>query len=324
MNKRIHKHISYLLCEHNCVIIPGFGGFIASYQSARIESDTHLVHPAKKSILFNKSLQNNDGLLVNEVAVVEGLTFKQSEKAIEKYVEYLNDSLHLHKKIFIEEIGTLIQTSDDTILFIQSNRKNHLLSSYGFYTLQFPAIERTSVQERIEEKIKQIPKEKLPSNKKSWLKLAAVMLPLTVVTFFGVSQPQKWQTAYASLFPMTNSTIEIEEVPYSKANYHIDSPAINIEKAVTNSHAYINVNADVDSAESHHFVIAGAFRSEKNAKKLVAKLKDWNYADAKIIGKSGGGLYRVCYTGFNYSQDALIFLQTIKKSNSSAWLLSTK
>jgi nucleoid DNA-binding protein len=313
MHKRIHKHISHLLFQHNCVVIPEFGGFVANYQSAKIESKTYLIHPAKKSILFNKSLQNNDGLLVNEVAVAEGLTFKQSEKAIKKYVEYLRDSLHLHKKIFIEEIGTLLQTSDDTIIFIQTNSKNHLLSSYGFYTLQFPAIERTSVHEMIEEKIKQIPKEKLPSNKKSWLKLAAVILPLATLTFFGVSQPQKWQAAYASLFPITKNNSNNKVVPFSKLDYHIISPSINIKKAVEISHNLMNSNATVAVNESYHFIIAGAFKSEKNANSLVKKLKKWNYTEAKIIGVSGGGLFRVCYTSFDYSQDALIFLKKIKK-----------
>jgi nucleoid DNA-binding protein len=323
MNKKINKHISYLLCEHNCVIIPDFGGFIANYQSARIESDSHLIHPAKKAIVFNKSLQNNDGLLVNEVAVCEGLTFKQSEKEIAKYVEYLKDSLHLHKKIFIDEIGTLLQTSDNTILFIQSNTKNHLLSSYGFYTLQFPAIERTSVQEKFEEKIKQIPKEKLPSNRNSWLKVAAVLLPLATLTFFSINESPKWQKEYASLIPFSSSSSELEPTTYSKASYNINSPASNIESAVIVCHSLINKNAEIDNViDSKHFIVAGAFSSKKNANKLVAKLKRWDYQDAKIIGKNKSGLYRVCYSEFTQSNDALASLRNIKKSNPSAWLLS--
>ena len=57
------------------------------------------LHPASKSIVFNKSLNNNDGLLTNEVAVNEGITFKQAQKNIEDYVAYLNDSL-ISKKFF--------------------------------------------------------------------------------------------------------------------------------------------------------------------------------------------------------------------------------
>ena len=76
MKTKINKHISFLLCEHNCVIIPDFGGFVANYESSRLDNHSNLIYAPKKSIVFNKSLQNNDGLLINEIASYEGLTFK--------------------------------------------------------------------------------------------------------------------------------------------------------------------------------------------------------------------------------------------------------
>ena len=93
MKTKINKHISFLLCEHNCVVIPDFGGFVANYESARIDSRSHFMYAPKKSIVFNKSLQNNDGLLVNEIASCEGLTFKQAKKELDKYVLDLKESL---------------------------------------------------------------------------------------------------------------------------------------------------------------------------------------------------------------------------------------
>ena len=110
MKTKINKHISFLLCEHNCVVIPDFGGFVANYESARIDSRSHFMYAPKKSIVFNKSLQNNDGLLVNEIASCEGLTFKQAKKELDKYVLDLKESLKLYKKVFIEEVGTLLYT----------------------------------------------------------------------------------------------------------------------------------------------------------------------------------------------------------------------
>jgi hypothetical protein len=43
----------------------------------------------KKSIVFNRSLQNNDGLLVNEIALCNRLTFKQAQKELDVFVHAL-------------------------------------------------------------------------------------------------------------------------------------------------------------------------------------------------------------------------------------------
>ena len=37
MSLRLDSHISYLLHEHDCVILPAFGGFVANYHSAKID-----------------------------------------------------------------------------------------------------------------------------------------------------------------------------------------------------------------------------------------------------------------------------------------------
>ena len=182
INQQINNCISDLLCEHNCVVIPQFGGFVANYSSAHIDTNTNYMFAPKKSIVFNRSLQNNDGLLVNEIALCQGVTFKQAQKALDKYVLHLNESLKLHKKVYIDEVGTLLSTSEDTLIFVQSDSRNHLLDSFGFVTIQYPSIERNDVQNKIKKEIKQLDNTHLPVNKKRWLKVAAVLLPLFTIS----------------------------------------------------------------------------------------------------------------------------------------------
>ena len=324
MKTKINKHISFLLCEHNCVVIPDFGGFVANYESALIDSRSHFMYAPKKSIVFNKSLQNNDGLLINEIASCEGLTFKQAKKELDKYVLDLKESLKLYKKIFIEEVGTLLYTSEGNILFVQSNSRNHLLDSFGLSTVQYPAIQRTSVQEQFEEKIKHIDKKHLPSNKKVWLKAAAVLLPLFMVSALGISNKEKIQTTYANLSPFSSSTTETLETKksYSLAKFDIESPTNDIEQAVISFYEAKD-NMDTKPIDlDKQFIIDGAFSSKKNAQKMIAKLKGANFGNSKIVNQSHSGLYRVCYDGFSNSSEALSELRKIKKTNPSAWLLS--
>ncbi|MDB0007351.1 SPOR domain-containing protein [Flavobacteriales bacterium] len=329
MRTNINKHISDLLCEHNCVIIPDFGGFVANYESAFIDSRTNHMFAPKKSIVFNRSLKNNDGLLVNEIAVGEGLTFKQAKKELDKYVLNLNESLSLHKKVFIDEVGTLLLTSDEKVLFVQSNSRNHLLDSYGFTTIQYPAIQRTSVQERFEEKIKHIDKAHLPSNKKPWLKAAAVLIPLLMVSALGISNKDKIHSVYANLSPFGSSSSStvveaVETATTHLSSFDVESPTNNIEEAVLSFYeAKNNMTTVVENEVPKHFIVAGAFSSERNANKMISKLQKSNFTSSKIVGKSKSGLYRVSYNGFVNSSDAILALRQIKKTNPSAWLLST-
>jgi len=329
MRTNINKHISDLLCEHNCVIIPDFGGFVANYESAFIDSRTNHMFAPKKSIVFNRSLKNNDGLLVNEIAVGEGLTFKQAKKELDKYVLNLNESLSLHKKVFIDEVGTLLLTSDEKVLFVQSNSRNHLLDSYGFTTIQYPAIQRTSVQERFEEKIKHIDKAHLPSNKKPWLKAAAVLIPLLMVSALGISNKDKIHSVYANLSPFGSSSSStvveaVETATTHLSSFNVESPTNNIEEAVLSFYeAKNNMTTVVENEVPKHFIVAGAFSSERNANKMISKLQKSNFTSSKIVGKSKSGLYRVSYNGFVNSSDAILALRQIKKTNPSAWLLST-
>lgn len=53
----IEKYISELLYQYDCVIIPGFGGFIGNYSPALIDPIYHTFHPPYKSLLFNINLK---------------------------------------------------------------------------------------------------------------------------------------------------------------------------------------------------------------------------------------------------------------------------
>ena len=61
----IDNYICELLYDHDCVIIPGLGGFIANFEPARIIRKQHTIMPPSKKIAFNGKLKNNDGLLAD-------------------------------------------------------------------------------------------------------------------------------------------------------------------------------------------------------------------------------------------------------------------
>ena len=60
----LSRHIESLMLNHDCVIVPGLGGFITQYMHARYIAEEGLFLPPYRSVGFNQQLTFNDGLLV--------------------------------------------------------------------------------------------------------------------------------------------------------------------------------------------------------------------------------------------------------------------
>src|SRR3954469_6985215 len=115
--QEVDKHISELLYEHDCVIVPDFGGFVANYASAKIHPTQHTFIPPSKNIIFNKNLKNNDGLLANRIVVSEKANYPEALKYIGHFVENAAFQLKKGAKVKIEEVGTLYLDVERNIQF---------------------------------------------------------------------------------------------------------------------------------------------------------------------------------------------------------------
>lgn len=74
------KHIEVLLLDNDCVIVPGFGGFVTHYIPATRIAEENLFLPPTRIIGFNPSLTMNDGLLAQSYASVYDTTFPDATK----------------------------------------------------------------------------------------------------------------------------------------------------------------------------------------------------------------------------------------------------
>ena len=46
------RHIEYLLTEHDCVLVPGLGGFVLQYVPARFSEGRKSIQPPGKQIIL--------------------------------------------------------------------------------------------------------------------------------------------------------------------------------------------------------------------------------------------------------------------------------
>src|ERR1700759_1843630 len=104
---KIEEYISDLLFEHDCVIVPDFGGFVCNYGSATIDPVKHLFEPPVKRILFNKGLTRNDGLLAHHVSGKLKLPYAEALNAIAQEVKRFKEDIEKNKRVVLDNIGLL-------------------------------------------------------------------------------------------------------------------------------------------------------------------------------------------------------------------------
>ncbi len=133
----IEHLIGDLLIRHNCVIVPSFGGFVAKQISAKIDYEKGSMIPPRKSLLFNKQLINNDGLLINELAQTEQVSFNDAQQKVTQTVNAWNRQLRSGKRIELDRVGMLFLDEENNLCFEQDRFFNLLLASFGLGQVHF-------------------------------------------------------------------------------------------------------------------------------------------------------------------------------------------
>jgi len=126
----IDGYIAELLEDHDCVIVPDFGGFVANYASASINAISHRFDPPFRKISFNKLLVHNDGLLAAYIAQKETESYDQAIEALKNYTVFLKNEISKEGKVSLENVGVLHKLADGTFRFEQI--KNPILFKDGF------------------------------------------------------------------------------------------------------------------------------------------------------------------------------------------------
>jgi len=120
-----------LLYKHNCVIIPGFGGFITNFKASGFEESRNLISPSCKKVAFNQSLTDSDGLLVDHWSRKKGIPYKEALKDVESFSDFLKERIFTNKSFDFKNIGTFYLNSEHRVIFVPYHGLNFLESSYG-------------------------------------------------------------------------------------------------------------------------------------------------------------------------------------------------
>jgi cell division protein FtsN len=127
----LSAHIRTLLRDHDCVIIPDFGGLIADYAPARIHPVRHTLAPPSKRVAFNQSLTRNDGLLVDALCVQLNLSPAQARQMIQDTVTRMQQELDASQRTELTGVGIFRRSAGRGLEFEYTGTDNLLTTSFG-------------------------------------------------------------------------------------------------------------------------------------------------------------------------------------------------
>lgn len=322
------KYISKLLFDHDCVIVPGLGGFIANYSPAKIHPVHHTFSPPFRSIAFNVSLRANDGLLINAIKNGLGISYTDAAALLSGEVEVILEKIYNGGQLSLGSIGTLFNDRENNLQFNPDQSVNYNSDSFGLSTFTSPPIRREGIHDKISRKLR--PSQAVRSARllPVSLKWAAVFLPLIGIGLWSAFNPEKINSLYnntASLIPTNWSSDLAPEKSVVKPNSATKTiksipkavPVTIVEAPVAEESAEVAVTTAYSC-----YIIVGAFSVEQNAINLVEELKSKGY-ESSITGQNRRGLYMVSLQGFNDKKAAAKKMSEIRDEEfPGVWLLS--
>jgi len=262
----IVQHISTLIFDHDCVIVPGFGGFVSNYQTAKIHPVQHSFNPPSKTILFNKNLNSNDGLLANHLVSKEQISYEKALTAIKEVAAQWTLNLSNGQAISLENIGTLYAEKEGNIQFDQNSNINFLKDVYGMTSFVSPAIRRDNNRNHHQIRTgfsdRQKPQKQISFSGKI-IRIAATTLILAMLTIAGFNyfSPPKSVTNEANLLPTIDHFVENEAIlnqdavmPAATSNKTTEKKPSSF-KNTTVPEPVQNVNIETNNTKTNKIVV---------------------------------------------------------------------
>lgn len=288
----IIRHIEYLLRDNDCVIVPGFGAFIAQ-TSPSIYKDG-VITPPSRSINFNGAITHNDGLLASSILRGNIISYDRAIDTIATDVLAIKKQLSNASEFQFGRIG-LFSLSDENLLSFSPSEKFFYgnLSNYGLPTIVLPS-SSMDIGMKIEDK----KNFNVHGVIKNALKVAAsiailVILAISLTTPIYVDQ----STDYAGINTIKNKAID----NLAKGQMCQSKPLMpqsqedSTTKAILDNTNHVVGDEDVNKEHQqvlpnrkYHIVIA-SFATRKQAQRFIDQSDE---SQLTIIG-SRKSLYRV-------------------------------
>ncbi|MCK9421924.1 MAG: SPOR domain-containing protein [Bacteroidales bacterium] len=324
----INHCISELLTVHDCVIIPGFGGFIGNYSPAQIDPIHHSFRPPSKKLLFNINLKQNDGLLATCVSASCGTSYDDACLMIDTFVQSCKAILKSGKSFIIPDVGRLYSGREGNIQFEQDKNSNLLPDAFGLTLIISPPVTRNyrpmKSGRSLEAHHDTRPERRWITTKS--LRWAAILaLPIGIAAIVGVTQYDKLKTSttndagiFSSVLSRFSSTslVDKKEAPAkpTKTLPHYNAiPSVFNQEIVTNK----NTISVIDESNNQAYNDIPIFKAIPESAKFKLKETRGPASDTEAKSHSDDN-FAVIIGAFRLKENAENLISQLKQKGTDA------
>lgn len=299
-----YTFLEHLLYEHECVIIPQFGGFVVNGQDFQFNAKEGKIYPKRKCVAFNEKLKTDDRFLTTEWAKKQSISQKEASIEITAISKELKSQISTQGYLTIGELGAFTLNSENRLSFSPNPDFNADLSVFGLFPVGLgqalpkqkkPVLEVVSVAEDLPSYTPEPSPVKVSRSAYVYALIAFIIGGLGA---FFLTEPASHQSQ-SSLNP-----IKIEKkvtapvavaTPALKAPIQLDT----VQKKVVEAPAQVApANQDVI------YLVAASFQSLTQAEKGLKEFKSRGFDQAEIILKNEQTKFYRISLGTEHSMDA--------------------
>lgn len=312
----ITAFIRELLFGHDCVIVPGFGGFIGNYTPARIDKSSGTFYPPVKQISFNRNLSHNDGLLIGRISGATSINYGDARNSVEEFVLEVRRKLSKGEKVVFDNIGSFLNNSEGSVQFEPDKNANYHLDSFGLESFQCLPLEGYDVRKRIVRHAGKDPVRQASMRKILWR--AAVIIPLLAAIVVVPLKTDLFRSKVESttLNPLVSAEFEHNKNAVDQGIAKESLKVADISLPVKEEEVVVSPPPPV--VNSSYFVITGSFKTEANAVHQADLLREEGFTPE--IVPASNGFYRVCAMACDNLNTALTKKDSITKKFPGSWV----
>ncbi len=332
---RIAEHIGYLLTVHDCVTVPGLGGFVVQYESAFFSEDMRRCMSPVKTICFNTALSHNDGLLPQSYMKACAVSYEQACAMVEEDVSLLKTELEKKGNCCLQGVGVFSRNEEGAVLFVPEEQSAVLGDMFGLQPLtlkklsDIPVLQSPEKQENIATgEGRQADVVYIPVNRR-FVRYATAIAAMFILLLMISTPVDTFDTKadYASLLAAELSgdredvNSAIAELPDTDA----ELPAVfsgDKHEAEEN----ISVTAVSEKNKSSYYIVIASLVNRQAAELQLENFRRMGVTDDIHIYE-GKGKVRLYLADFSNFDEASRYLSRLLKSGSrfsDAWIFSSK
>lgn len=287
------EHIEYLMLSNDCVVVPGFGAFIAQYTSSNNCAQNSTFTSPKRSISFNASINHNDGLLANSIAKKALIPYAEALKQIEKSTTICRQALSDGSEVPFGRLGFFISNAEGHIEFIPFHHELANDDFFGLQSFSFPTLAERNAQVATEETVSETYSEpEINIGRRYWFSHKAVQIAASIVMLvcltFALSTP-----------------IIVDKPTHQLATLNVPTPTMPKHKVVKTEEISLQKQVEAASekkeanSNGRYAIIICSLKKQSQVAQYFQENKDIN--PANVIKKNG--YYMIYFNrGDNYQE----------------------